>query len=278
MTTVTDPDKGVVTKVTDPNGQEVNSQYDSLRRLTKTSTMLTSTQEVKSENTYDNTKGYLTSTKHNTSNSNNEDVVYSFGYDSLGRQTTVSVGNNVLSTTAYDAVKRTVESITFGNNGSVQYLYDSFSRVIGIRYDGANTDRFSYGYDAQGRVAYVVDHERGVTVYTDYDLAGRPCQKTHLEGMEHRYTGKLTYNAYDLPHQFKEHVGANRTKYTTTFGYDDENRSVLLQYRNGMRTQYTYDKLGKLVNQSTGVESTGMIAGAQYTYLDNQDSSTTPLI
>ena len=67
VTTVTDPDKGVVTKVTDPMGQEVNSQYDVLRRLTKTSTMLTATQEVKSENTYNGTTGYLTTTKHNTS-------------------------------------------------------------------------------------------------------------------------------------------------------------------------------------------------------------------
>ena len=79
-TTVTDPDKGVVTKVTDPMGQEVNSQYDSLRRLTKTSTMLTSAQEVKSENTYDPQKGYLTSTKHNTVNAASSDVTYSFGY------------------------------------------------------------------------------------------------------------------------------------------------------------------------------------------------------
>ena len=67
VTTVTDPDKGVVTKVTDPMGQEVNSQYDVLRRLTKTSTMLTATQEVKSENTYNGTTGYLTTTKHNIS-------------------------------------------------------------------------------------------------------------------------------------------------------------------------------------------------------------------
>ncbi len=83
-TTVTDPDKGTVTSVTDPKGQVVNSQYDSLRRLTKTSTMLTSTQEVKSENTYDGTKGFLTASTHNTTTAASGDVTYSFGYDSWG--------------------------------------------------------------------------------------------------------------------------------------------------------------------------------------------------
>ena len=79
MTTVTDPDKGTVTKVTDPVGQEVNSQYDALRRLTKTSTMLNS-QEVKTENTYQAQTGYLASTTHNTDNSGGS-VTYNFAYD-----------------------------------------------------------------------------------------------------------------------------------------------------------------------------------------------------
>jgi len=59
----------------------------------------------------------------------------------------VSVGSNVLSTTYYDAIRRMVDRIVFGNGGQVKYLYDSFSRVTGIRYDGADENRFSYGYD-----------------------------------------------------------------------------------------------------------------------------------
>ncbi len=179
--------------------------------------------EVKSENTYDNTTGYFTSTKHNATTASSGDVIYNFAYDALGRQTSVSVGSNVLSMTAYDVLLRTVESVVFGNPnspvGSVQYLYDSFGRVTGIRYDNETSDRFSYGYDACQQAAYVIDNDRNVTVYTDYDLAGRPCLKTHLAGTAHVYTGKLTYNDYELPNSFTEYVGANRTKYTTGFGY-----------------------------------------------------------
>ena len=82
VTTATDPNKGVVTNVTDPKGQEVNSQYDNLRRLTKTSTMLNG-QEVKSENTYDPQKGYLTSTTHNTDGTAANSVTYNFAYAHL---------------------------------------------------------------------------------------------------------------------------------------------------------------------------------------------------
>ena len=42
VTTVTDSNRGVVTSVTDPSGQAITSEYDALRRLTKTATILNS--------------------------------------------------------------------------------------------------------------------------------------------------------------------------------------------------------------------------------------------
>ena len=279
MTTVTDPDKGIVTKVTDPAGQEVNSQYDALRRLTKTSTMLNS-QEVKTENTYQAQTGYLASTTHNTDSSGGS-VTYNFAYDTLGRQVSVAVGSNVLSTTYYDAILRTVDHVIFGPVsdpvGSVHYTYDSFARVTGIRYDNATSDRFTYGYDAQGRTAYVIDHTRGTTVYTDYDLAGRPCRKTQLAGTAHHYTGQLTYNAYDLPHEFTEYVGAARIRYVTGFGYDVENRVTALTFTSGS-VGYTYDALGR-ISQRT-VKPTNIAVPTTYTYVPggHGTSSTTGLI
>ena len=241
----------------------MNSQYDVLRRLTKTSTMLNN-QEVKTEHTYDSQTGYLTGTSHNTDGDPTHSVVYHFGYDSLGRQTSVSVGSNVLSTTYYDALRRTVDRIVFGNGGQVKYLYDSFSRVTGIRYDGADENRFSYGYDAQGRTAYVTDHAREVTVYTDYDLAGRPCRKTHLSGTAHAYTGELTYNAYELPNAFTEYVGTARARYTTGFGYDDENRLTALTYGTGSAA-YAYDGLGRVTQRTVQPASTPIQTA--YTYV-----------
>ena len=67
--------------------------------------MLTSAKEVRTENTYESTTGYLASTSHNTTNAGGN-VVYNFDYDGLGRQTGVSVGSAVLSETSYHPQRR----------------------------------------------------------------------------------------------------------------------------------------------------------------------------
>ena len=146
MTTVTDPDKGTVTKVTDPVGQEVNSQYDALRRLTKTSTMLNS-QEVKTDNTYQAQTGYLASTTHNT-DSNGGSVTYNFAYDTLGRQVSVAVGSNVLSTTYYDAQGK--PAIVIFNGTAYGYLYNLQGDVVAL-VDGTGAKVVEYRYDAWGK-------------------------------------------------------------------------------------------------------------------------------
>ena len=277
VSTVTDEDTGTVTSVTDPRNQTVAYTYDSLRRPTKTGTMLTATTEVKSESMYHSTLDVLSSVKHNTTASASGDVTYSFGHDSLGRKTVISVGNQILSTTTYDTIHREVETVTFANGGVERYLRDDFGRLTGIRYDGATSNRYSYGYDAQGRVAYVVDHVRGVTVRTAYDLAGRPCEKTHLTAATHLYTGSLTYNLFNLPHAFTEYVGATRTSYTTGFGYDAENRVTALVYGTGSMG-YTYDKLGRIAKRTLTPAATDI--DTTYTYLPGGQgtNSTTGLI
>ena len=59
--------------------------------------------EYKNEYGYNATKGYLTTVKHNTSANAADDVTYTFGYDALGRQTTVKVGTQTLSTNVYNS-------------------------------------------------------------------------------------------------------------------------------------------------------------------------------
>jgi len=251
--TDTDANKGTVTSVTDPNNQTVSYQYDELRRLIQTETELAPGQTVTSSNTYDSVTGLLTQISHNTDTDPAHKVTYTFDHDSLGRQTQVKVGaDTVLSTTAYDEQTGLVNSVTYGNGGSVSYAYDDFGRVTGTTFDASENDRLSYGYDAQGSVAYVADHANNATIYTDYDLAGRPCRKTTLANGIHQYTGELTYNDYELPNSFTEYVGPAREKHTTAFTYDAENRPTALNYDGGDagQTTTTYDSLGRMVNRT----------------------------
>ena len=274
---VTDANKGVVTKVTDPSLQEVNSQYDVLRRPTKTSTMLNG-QEVKTESTYDAQKGYLTTVKHNTTTAASGDVTYTFGYDNLGRQTSVQVGSNVLSTTAYDALTRQISQVNFGNGDKVQNTYDSYGRLIGVRYDDETVDRFTYRYDATGRVGMVEDHEQETLTYADYDLAGRPARKTKLRNGAHVYTGKVRYNGYELPADFTELVGENKEKHSTAFTYDNENRVTDLTYDESTdKVSYLYDALGRITKKTVHLGTQDL--ETTYTYVPGSEANgTTSLI
>ena len=96
----------------------------------------------------------------------------------------------MLSATVYNPQFGTAQDVTYGNGKFVHYQYDSFGRMTGVRYDNSTGNRFSYSYNAEQQMAYVTDHTRNVTVYTDYDLACRPYLKTHLAGTAHAYTGK----------------------------------------------------------------------------------------
>ncbi len=270
---VTDANSGTLTSQTDPNGQIVSHTYDALRRCTKSATTVNS-QEVRTQTTYKDS-GQVATLKHNTAAST--EVTYTFGYDALTRPTTVKVGTQTLSTTAYHATKGTVSSVTYGNNGKAIYSYDDFNRLTGVKFDSETSNHFTYGYDAQGQVGYVKDTVRNTVAQTEYDLAGRPLKKTQLTGTSHSYTGELAYNAYELVSKFTESVGTARTKYTTSFAYDTENKPTTLTYGTGSLT-YTWDTLNRITKRSVKPGSTAI--DTTYTYITggHGTNSTTPLV
>ena len=101
-------------------------------------------------------KDRLTEVRHNTDGNAQHDVVYHFGYDALGRQTTVSVGTQSLSTTEYqndpDAPNYgTVSTVTYGNGFAVHNDYDAFNRVTGIRFGSETEPRYAFRYNAHIR-------------------------------------------------------------------------------------------------------------------------------
>ena len=207
--------------------------------------------------------------------------------DGIGRNTVFANENNRVSTIytpgygeqgtcgfEYDAVNH----LTHGNRGQVCYTYDDFKRIVGMRYDDDTDDRFQYTYGANGEVARVKDCARDVSVLSEYDAANRPRRKMVLEGDKHAYTGELVYDAYDNVKTFKEQVGENREKYTTTFTHDEENRPTLMTFGDNQTVTYTYDGLGRVSERSANAGGTAVTTA--YTYLDGAygSNSTTPLV
>jgi RHS repeat-associated protein len=271
----TDPQKGTTQSVTDPTGQTVNYAYDELRRVT-------STQTVTDGKTYQNTYAYggdqLTQVKHNTTDNASGDVAYTFAYDDAKRPTQVKVGNQTLSSTAYNA-DGTVQSAAYGNGGSVDYTYDAFKRVTGVKIDGGAQERYTYAYNANGQVAHVTDNRLNRVAQSEYDLSNRPMRiKTHENG-SHVYTGEVGYDVFGNLMEFTEKVGPGYTRYVTSFGYDEENRPTTLTYGdvNNKLTQ-AYDGIGRVGTRTVTVG--GRAYNTSYTYESGGygAASTTPLI
>lgn len=280
MTYETDLAKDTLTKVTDPNGQSVNYSYDSRRRVTSTS----ATADGKTyKNTYTYNNDRLKTVSHNTT-SDTPDVTYTFDYDRFGNPTTVKVGTQMLSTNVYTTTgDHTLMRVEYGNGGKVHYTRDEFRRVTGIHYDDATTPRFTYGYGANGQVAYVRDNELNRTVWTEYDTSERPIRTHILESANSssigtpKYVNTVRYDAYGNVDSYKETVN-NSANFETTYAYDVENRPTQLRYgADNRKVNYTYDPIGRLATRT--LTGTAPYATTyQYVAPDNTDGITTTLL
>ena len=89
---------GTLESVTDPENQTVSYTYDASKRVTGVQTTAGG-KTYKNAYTYSNDR--IQKVQHNTT-TDTPDVEYTFGYDALGRKTTVKVGNQALSTNVYN--------------------------------------------------------------------------------------------------------------------------------------------------------------------------------
>ena len=233
--TETDANKGTVTKVTDPNDQEVTYTYDTLRRVSAVTTVAGG-KTYRTAYTYDANKDWLTEVKHNTGSDVDDDVIYKFTYDNQGRQTKVEVGTQTLSQNEYDSNTSspnygTLKKVTYGNGQTVENEYDDFNRITGVRFTGDTAPRYRYAYNANGQAAHAVDTILNRVQESEYDLANRPCRVKLRENGGHVYTGEVGYDPLKgLLAKFTEKVGAGYAKYETTFGYDNEDRPTSISY------------------------------------------------
>lgn len=273
---VTNNSKDTLTSVTDPRGQTVNYTYDQNRKVTKTSATVGGKEYA---NHYTYTKDKLTQVKHNTSADASGDVAYNFEYDALGRPTVVKVGNQVLSTTTYNA-DGTVQRVDYGNEDSVEYSYDEFKRTKGVRYNWDYEDRYVYEYGANGQVAQLTNTDILTVTTSEHDAAGRPARITrrHLDTGAHLYTSEVSYDEFNNLKTFKEQVGSDRAAYTTTFTHNIENRPTLLNFGSSRQVAYVYDGLGRISRRTVNAGGTGVATTYGYLSGGHGTNSTTPLV
>jgi RHS repeat-associated protein len=228
----------------------------------------------------------------------------SYGYDSLGRVTTIAQPAPLSAINyTYDAASRVVTA-TDGRGDTAYYSYDNDDRTTQISYSATSCPTAScvtYSYDGDGNRTSRVDAS-GTTSYV-YDRLNRPTSKTlnssllssaTWDGASNMLTytdaaGTVTYS-YDAGNRLvllaqaggscpavanigTQYASPNSTECTRLI-YDGDDRRTEVDYPNGQRILLTYFNSGR-VNRIKAVSSGGgTLASRAYTYTNTSGADT----
>ncbi len=227
--------RGNVTEIRARNGAVTKAEYDGDGNAVSVTDPLA----VKNEYVYD-LVGNLTEVKTPGSRA-------AYSYDKAGNMTERIVGESL---TGYEYDRRgQVTKVTLPDKTSQRYSYDEKSRLSEAKdaagqvktydYDALDNlisrDDTEYGYDEEGRLTEI----KGEYTYT-YDDAGRVLSITDIEGRSIRY-------AYDEYGRVSELTYPDGEKAIYTYDLLDKIKSV---EKDGLLTEYTYDKEGNALTES----------------------------
>ncbi len=149
-------------------------------------------------------------------------VVHSYTYDTLGRLTAVTIANQPEAsfTFEYNLADLLVKKVD-GTGRGIAYNYDAAGRLI-LQQNVLTKDSFSYTYDTRGQLSSQISPLGSVTTYEYTD----PVDPTRL-------TAVIT--------------AAGREQFT----WNDANTSVTYIDPRGSQTTYTFDGLGELWKVAT---------------------------
>ena len=202
----------------------------------------------------------------------------SYGYDDLGRRTTMTDGTGT-TTWNYDVASQ-ITSVA-APNGTVSYAYDNSGRRTSMTLPGARTA--TYAYNAVGQLTSLTDWQNRVIGFT-YNNDGQRTRVTRPNGLSTTYgydgAGQLTSVIHgggglgtQYSYQYTLDAAGNRTAVaygggTESYTLDALNRVTGVTYRNGDTAGYTYDANGNWLTYVFNGQTVN-----SYTY-DNADQMT----
>lgn len=157
-------------------------------------------------------------------------VQHSFQYDGLGRLVATTRPDGTGVNYSYDGVTSTTsERTTDGSGGVTTRTVDGIGRLIRVE-EQIDTTRATaittYAYDANNNLREIIDADGNVTTMT-HDIAST---RTAITRSDRTWHYAYDFNGNLLTEQSPVPDGAAPELYTTTFSYDDLDRTLAVTY------------------------------------------------
>ncbi|HEF4759190.1 TPA: RHS domain-containing protein [Pseudomonas putida] len=189
-----------------------------------------------------------------------------FAYDAQGRRTTTQDEFGAITRYQWDAVGRLLQT-TLPSGASRRFSYNAYGRVIAERDELERVTRYEYADDLHllsrrinpdgSQLKYRYDHaqlllteienESGEKYRLDYTPGGLIREETGFDGRRTAY-------AYDLNGQLleKTEFGDDGAQLVTAYQRDSAGRLLVKTLPDGVKVEYRYDGLGRLVSVDDG--------------------------
>lgn len=217
----TNPTTGLITKIKDANGNEVNYTYDNHKR-------------VSSITQGDKTLNYTYNTNNQLSSISQGNKTYNFIYDDFLNTKSVNINNQItLIINDYEENNENIKKTTYGNGDVISFDYDEFNRKKKLQLEN---DTYYYKYDNVGNLSKILS-DNHIEKYR-YDLSGR-IQETRYD----QFCAQFQYDSNDNVINKKYLLDGTSNSIQNTFDADDNLTKTQLD--NDTEIDYMYDGLGR---------------------------------
>jgi RHS repeat-associated protein len=189
-----------------------------------------------------------------------------FSYDALGRQITRQDEHGAVTQSQWDAAGRLIQTI-LPAGASRAYSYNAYGKITAERDELGRVTRYEYlddlhlvsrrinadgtelkyRYDNAQLLLTEIENESGEQYRLDYTPGGLIRQETGFDGQRTAYVYDLNGHLLE-----KTEFGDDGSQLITGYERDAEGRLLVKTLPDGIKVQYCYDSLGRLVSVDDG--------------------------
>ena len=260
VTVERDPDSGLVTSMTEPDGRRVDYRYDDAGNLVALALAAGDADDVLTRLAYESDSPRLASvtdpgglrTSFGYDDAGNlvtetdpDGATTSYGYDDRGRVVAVTSPDGHTVTVDHELTHRL--SVTDSSGHTSEIFHDAAGRMVAATDPGGHVTR--YGYDADHRLSTITDPLGGATHFAYHHHGAL----TELRDA----TGNVTRYATDVDDDLVTVTRTDSARASSRLVYDDLGQLVEHVDRRGVRTTLDYDDAGQVVTVAYGVDEDG---------------------